>query len=479
LLSALACADFAFRLLTRFCLMNQSFDALIIGAGQAGPSLASRLTAAGWQVALVERQNFGGTCVNTGCTPTKAMIASAKAAHTIRQAAHYGLAPQAAFKADLGQVQARKDAIVQNSREGLEKWLRQMPGCTVFTGTARFLSATTMQAGDEVLEAKHIFLNVGGRPASPPLPGIEQVPYLTSSTILALQELPTHLVIVGAGAVGLEFAQLFRRLGSEVTLVERNPRLLPHDDEDVAAAVQDILTSEGITLRLGAECINLAQEDGQPVVHVSCDDDPAPSRGSHLLLAMGRQPNTDDLGLEKAGLHPDARGYVPVDDELRTAVPGIWALGDCNGRGAYTHTAYNDFEIVAANLLDHDPRRVSDRLPVSAIYLDPPFAKVGLTEAEVRAAGTPALVGKRPMTKVGRAVEKGETKGFMKVLVHAETDQILGASIVGVGGDEAIHCVVTAMYAQQTAAFMRRNVFIHPTVAELIPTVFGELKPLA
>ncbi|AWM31804.1 FAD-containing oxidoreductase [Hymenobacter nivis] len=459
--------------------MNQSFDALIIGAGQAGPPLAGRLTAAGWTVALVERQDFGGTCVNTGCTPTKALIASAKAAYTLRQAADYGLPPVGDFAVDLAPVQARKDAIVAASRDGIENWLTHMPGCTVFRGTARFVSATAMQVGDDVLEAKHIFLNVGSRPASPPLPGIGQVPHLTSSSILALKELPTHLVIVGAGAVGLEFGQMFRRLGAQVTIMERSPRLLPHDDEDVAAAVHEILTNEGITLRLGVECISLGQEDGQPVVRVNCKQDASPSRGSHLLLAMGRQPNTDDLALEKAGLRADARGFILVDEQLQTAVPGIWALGDCNGRGAFTHTAYNDFEIVAANLLDHDPRRVSDRLPASAIYIDPPFAKVGLTEAEVRAAGTPALVGRRPMTKVGRAVEKGETQGFMKVLVHAETDQILGASIVGVGGDEAIHCIITAMYARQTAAFMRRNVFIHPTVAELIPTVFGELKPLA
>lgn len=459
--------------------MNHSFDALIIGAGQAGPPLLARLTAAGWTVALVERQQYGGTCVNTGCTPTKAMIASAKAAHTLRRAADYGLAAEPVGRVDLARVKARKDAIVADSRTGLETTLRQTAGCTLFRGTARFVSPTAMQVGDEVLEARHIFLNVGARPARPALPGIEQVRYLTSSSLLALEELPEHLLIVGAGAVGLEFAQLFRRLGAQVTLVTRDARLLPHDDADVAAAVADILTQEGITLCLGATDLRLAQENGQPVVHLGGPAGPASLRGSHLLLALGRQPNTDDLDLEKAGLQADAKGFIPVDDALQTATPGIWALGDCNGRGAYTHTAYNDFEIVAANLLDQGQRRVSDRLPASAIYLDPPVAKVGLTEAEVRQAGTPALVGKRPMTKVGRAVEKGETQGFMKVLVHAETDQILGASLVGVGGDEAIHSILTAMYARQTADFMRHNVFIHPTVSELIPTVFGELKPLA
>jgi pyruvate/2-oxoglutarate dehydrogenase complex dihydrolipoamide dehydrogenase (E3) component len=459
--------------------MTYSFDAVIIGAGQAGPSLAGRLTAAGWKVALVERKYLGGTCVNAGCTPTKALLASGKAAHTMRQAADYGLPAVADFKVDLAAVQVRKNAIVQASRAGLENWLTNMPGCTLFWGTARFTSPTAVQVGEDVLEAKYVFLNVGARPSIPVLPGTEHVAYLTSTTLLALQELPAHLLIVGGGVVGLEFAQLFRRLGSQVTLIERSPRLLPREDEDMSAAAAKILTDEGITLRLGADCIGLAQEDGQPVVQVSCAGDSAPSRGSHLLLAMGRQPNTDDLALDKAGLQTDAHGYLSVDEQLQTAVPGIWALGDCNGRGAFTHTAYNDFEIVVANLLDHEAQRVSDRLPVSAIYLDPPIAKVGLTEADVRAAGIPTLVGKRPMTKVGRAVEKGETQGFMKVLVHAETDQILGASIVGVGGDEAIHCIIMAMYAKQTAAFMRHNVFIHPTVAELIPTVFDELKPLA
>jgi pyruvate/2-oxoglutarate dehydrogenase complex dihydrolipoamide dehydrogenase (E3) component len=429
-------------------------------------------------VALAERERFGGTCVNTGCTPTKALVASAKAAHTLRTATDYGLEAVGELKVDLAKVKARKDAIVEKSRTSLETWLEKMEGCTLFRGTARFLSAQSMQVGEDVLEAPHIFLNVGARPSHPAIEGIDQVPYLTSSTILDLAELPTHLLIVGGSYVGLEFAQIFRRLGAQVTVVERSERLLPHEDADVAEAIAAFLQEEGIALELGAECIRLEQADGQPQVHVRCDRDVAPIQGSHLLVALGRQPNTDDLGLDKAGLTATKGGYLEVDEQLQTTVPGIWALGDCNGHGGFTHTSYNDFEIVAANLLDHDPRRVSDRLPTYALYTDPPFAKVGLNEQEIRQAGIPALVGKRAMTRVGRAVEKGETKGFMKVLVHAETDQILGASLVGVEGDEAIHIITTAMYAKQTADFMRRMMFIHPTVSELIPTVFGELKPL-
>lgn len=458
--------------------MNHSFDAIIVGAGQAGPTLASRLTAAGWKVALAERERFGGTCVNTGCTPTKAMVASAKAAHTMRTATDYGLEAVGEVKVDLAKVKARKDAIVEKSRTGLETWLSKMDGCTLFRGTARFLSPQSMQVGEDVIEAPHIFLNVGARPAHPAIEGIDEVPYLTSSTILDLADLPTHLVIVGGSYVGLEFAQIFRRLGSQVTVVERSERLLPHEDPDVAETIVDFLQEEGIVLELGAECIRLEQADSLPVVHVRCDRDVAPIQGSHLLVALGRQPNTDDLGLDKAGLTANKGGYLEVDEQLQTTVPGIWALGDCNGHGGFTHTSYNDFEIVAANLLDHDPRRISDRLPTYALYTDPPFAKVGMNEQDIQKAGIPALVGKRAMTRVGRAVEKGETKGFMKVLVHAETDQILGASIVGVEGDEAIHVITTAMYAKKTADFMRHMMFIHPTVSELIPTVFGELKPL-
>jgi len=379
---------------------------------------------------------------------------------------------------DMHRVKARKDAIVAKSRDGLESWLRHMERCTIFQGTARFHSPTEMLVGDTLIRSQHIFLNVGARPAIPDLPGVSTVPYLTSSTILDLDFLPPHLAVVGGSYIGLEFAQMYRRFGSEVTVVERGPRLVAHEDEDVSDAVLKVLENEGIHVRLHAECIHLHQRESGVAVGIECKEGSPEVEASHVLLAVGRTPNTGDLGLENAGISTDEDGYIPVDDQLRTAVPGIWALGDCNRRGAFTHTAYNDFEIVADNLLQNASRKVTDRISAHALYIDPPLAQIGMTEAQVRERNRPAFIGVRPMTKVGRAVEKGETQGFMKVLVDAETEQILGASILGVGGDEAIHCILTAMYARQTASFMRHSVHIHPTVAELIPTVFGELKPL-
>lgn len=458
--------------------MEHTFDAILVGAGQAGPSLAGRLTAAGWTVGFVERKLFGGTCVNAGCTPTKAMVASAHAAHIARRGRDFGVIPTGDVAVDMSQVIARKNRIVKQSRDGVEGWLRGMERCTVFTGTASFRSAHEMVVGEDILKAKHIFLNVGARPSIPSFPGVDKVPYLNSTSILELEELPEHLIVVGGSYVGLEFAQMFRRFGSKVTVVEKGPRLVTHEDEDVSIAVQQILEGEGIQLRLNSECIHLIDEDGRIGVGLSCSEDEKKVFGSHILLAVGRTPNTDDLGLAAAGVNLDKHGFIPVDDELRTNVEGIWALGDCNGRGAFTHTSYNDFEIVAANLLDGGKRRVSDRISCHALYIDPPLAQVGMTEAQVRATGRRALMGIRPMTKVGRAVEKGESQGFMKVLADAETEEILGASILGVGGDEAIHCILTAMYAKQPAALLRNSVHIHPTVAELIPTVFGEMKPL-
>lgn len=458
--------------------MSTHFDAIIIGAGQAGPSLAGRLTQAGKRIAFVERKYFGGTCVNTGCIPTKTLVASAYAMHLARRGADFGFQAEGKITADMKAIKARKEAVFLKSRNAIESWLKGMKNCTVYQGQARFLSKQELQVGNDILTADQIFINVGGRAIVPQMPGIDQISYLTNSTILELEELPKHLVVVGGSYIGLEFAQMYRRFGSEVTVVEKGPRLAQHEDEDVSAVIKEILEAEGIHIRLHAECISFAKRENGIGVQVNCQSGEPEVLGSHLLLAIGRRPNTDDLGLERAGIATDERGYILVDDHLRTSVPGIWALGDCNGRGAFTHTSYNDFEIVAANLLDQDERKVSDRIHTYALYIDPPLGRAGMTEAQVRASGKPALIGTRPMTKVGRAVEKGESQGFMKVLVDAETRLILGASILGTGGDEAIHCILDVMYSGKPYTTIQRAVHIHPTVSELIPTVFGDLKPL-
>lgn len=457
--------------------MTQQFDALIVGGGQAGPSLAVRLAKAGRKVALVERHLLGGTCVNTGCTPTKALVASAHAAHIARRGADFGV-KTGPVTVDMHAVKARMDAIVTKSRTGLEKWLQSTPNCTVVRGQAQFTGPHAMQVGDEVLEAEQIFLNVGARPAIPAMPGLDSVPFLTSTGILALEELPQHLVVVGGGYVGLEFAQIFRRYGSEVTVIEKQSRLASHEDEDTSAAIREIFTGEGINLQVNANCIHLEQRDDGVSVGVECNEGAPHVEGSHVLLAVGRVPNTADLNLAAAGVEANDKGFIRVNDELQTTTPGVYALGDCNGHGAFTHTSYNDYEIVADNLLNGAARKVSDRISTYAIYIDPPVARAGMSEAEVRKSGKPALMGVRPMTRVSRAIEKSETDGFMKVLVDAETKRILGATVFGVGGDEAIHCILTAMYARQPASLLTHSVHIHPTVAELIPTVFGELKPL-
>ena len=457
--------------------MKHNFDAIVVGAGQAGPSLAVGLAKAGRKVAMVERKLFGGTCVNTGCTPTKAMVASAHAAHLARRSTDFGV-QAGAVTADMRAVKARKDAIVLKSRNGVEKWLRGTENCKVFLGTASFESPHIMRVQDDLLEAPHIFLNVGGRPLLSNMRGVESVPFLTSSTILDLEELPEHLIVIGGGYVGLEFAQMFRRFGSEVTVVEKSARLAPHEDEDSSKVIQEVFGSEGIQLRLRANCIHIERQDGKVSAGVECDEGAPHVIGSHVLLAMGRIPNTDDLNLSAAGIQTDKHGFIQVDDQLQTSAPGVFALGDCNGRGAFTHTSYNDFEIVAANLLKGESRRVSDRIPAHALFIDPPLARVGMSETEVRKSGIPALIGLRPMTRVSRAIEKGETFGFIRILVNAQTGEILGGTVFGAGGDEAVHCILTAMYARQPASLLARSVHIHPTVAELIPTVLGELKPL-
>ena len=459
--------------------MTRNFDAIVIGTGQAGPSLAQRMAAAGMSVAIGERKLFGGTCVNTGCIPTKTMVASAYAAHMARRAGEFGVNVDGKVTVDMRRVKARKDEISGKSRTGVETWLKQMKNCTVFEGHARFESAREVSIGADRITAEKIFINVGGRALVPEMPGLDQVAYLTNSSMMGVDFLPRHLIVVGGSYVGLEFGQMFRRFGSEVTIIEMGSRLIQREDEDVSAAVKEILEGEGITVRLNAKCIAFSKRGEETLARVDCSEGAPEVSGSHVLLAVGRRPNTDDLGLEKAGVATDAHGYIVTDDQLRTGVPGIWALGDCNGKGAFTHTSYNDGEIASANLLDNDPRRVSDRITAYALYVDPPLGRAGMTEGEVRKSGRKALIGKRPMTKVGRAVEKGETQGFMKAIVDAETHAILGAAILGVGGDEVIHSILDVMYAKAPYTVIQRAVHIHPTVSELVPTMLGELKEMA
>jgi pyruvate/2-oxoglutarate dehydrogenase complex dihydrolipoamide dehydrogenase (E3) component len=452
--------------------VSRRFDAIIVGAGQAGPPLAGRLTRAGQSVALIERKLFGGTCVNTGCMPTKTLVASAHAAYVARRAADFGVLLVGEVGIDMLKVKSRADTVIANAREGVRAFLDGMDGCTVMEGHACFAAAQTLRVGDERLTAPQIFLNVGGRAAVPAMPGLHDIPYLTSTSILGLEQVPAHLLIVGGSYIGLEYAQMYRRFGARVTVVEKSPHLIEREDEDVSTAVRDILEGEGIDVRTGVADISFAHEGGTIVVTL----DGERLACSHVLVAVGRMPNTGDLGLDKAGVATDTRGYITVDDELCTNVPGIWALGDCNGRGAFTHTAYNDFEIVAANLLDGEHRRLSERVSGYALYIDPPLGRVGIGEAEARKRGRPFLVGKRPMTRVGRAVEKDETQGFMKVIVDAETKAILGAAILGAEGDEAIHGILDMMSVGATATQLQHTVPIHPTVSELIPTLLAEAR---
>jgi len=458
--------------------MTEKFDAIIIGTGQAGPSLAQRMTREGMKTAIIERKLFGGTCVNVGCIPTKALVASARAAHMARRGGDFGVTIDGPVSVDMKRVKARKDAIVKQSNDGVTNWMKSMDNLTVYEGHGRLESANSVRVNGDLLEADKIVLNVGGRATVPDIPGIGDVDYLTNTGMMEIDSLPEHLVIIGGSYIGLEFAQMYRRFGSRVTVVEMAPKLIGREDDDVSTTVHEILTEEGIDIRLKAGCIGFAARDGQVAVTADCEPGAEEIVGSHVLLAVGRRPNTDDLGLDAAGVETDGRGYITVDDGLETNVPGIWAIGDVNGRGAFTHTAYNDYEILAANMFDNDPRKVSDRITTYGLFIDPPLGRVGMTEAQVRESGRKALVGKMMMARVGRARERSETQGFMKVLIDAETDRILGASILGIGGDEAIHAIIDIMYADAPYTVIQRAVPIHPTVSELIPTLLGDLKPL-
>ncbi|RDS83723.1 FAD-containing oxidoreductase [Dyella monticola] len=459
--------------------MSQRFDAVIVGAGQAGPPLAERLGKTGRKVAVIERKLVGGTCVNTGCIPTKSMVASAYVAQVGRRAASYGVRAGEEIGVDMERVWKRTQGISGQSRGSVEKWLAGMTNVSLLRGHATFESPHALRVGDDLIEAEEIFLDVGGRADVPAMLGVDTVPYLTNTGILQLRELPKHLVIVGASYIGLEFGQMFRRFGSQVTIVERSDRLLPHEDQDVAAAIADILQGEGISLHLAAECIELRGHAGDIRVVAKCPGPPREVSGTHLLLATGRRPNTDTLGLEKTGVATDKKGYITVDDQCRTNVPGIWAMGDCNGKGAFTHTSYNDYEIVAANLIDNEPRRISDRITVYGLFIDPPLGRIGLTEQDALKQGYNVRVGKRPMTRVGRAVERGETLGFMKTIVDGDSEQLLGAAILGVNGDEVVHTLLDVMYAKATYRTVTHAVHIHPTVAELLPTTLQSLTAVA
>jgi len=457
----------------------KQFDAIVVGTGQAGPALAARLAGAGMTVAVVERDKFGGTCVNNGCTPTKTLVASAYCAQLARRAAEYGVALDGAVRIDMQQVKARKDAVAGRSSQGVEKWMRGLKNATVLQGHARFTGPRTLRVGDEAISADRIFLNVGGRPLVPKMPGLDAVPYLTNESMMDVDFLPEQLVIVGGSYIGLEFGQMYRRFGSRVTIVEMAPRLIGREDEDVSDAVREALEAEGIEIRTGAECLSAAREGAGFSIGLECAEGAPRVSGTQLLLAVGRVPNTDDLGLEAAGIETDPRGYIEVDAALRSSNEHVWALGDCNGKGAFTHTSYNDYEIVADNLLAGAARKWTDRVPIYGLFVDPPLGRVGMNAAEIARAGLKALVGKRPMTRVSRAVEKGETRGFIKIYVEASTRRILGASLLGSGADEAVHSLVEAVYARTPYTELQKHVRIHPTVSELIPTTLESLEVLS
>jgi pyruvate/2-oxoglutarate dehydrogenase complex dihydrolipoamide dehydrogenase (E3) component len=456
----------------------QHYDAIVIGTGQSGPSLAVRLATAGKKTAIIERDRFGGTCVNTGCIPTKTLIASARVAHLARRAATYGVVIDGSVNVDMAGVKARKDFVVNQSSENLLTWLKKTPNLTVIHGHARFEGAHTVQVNGEVLQADQIFINVGARALIPDIPGLAEVDYLTNSSMMEVDFLPRHLVIIGGSYIGLEFAQMYRRFGSEITVVEAGPRLIAREDEEVSETVQSILEDEGVRAMVNTRTERVAKRGDDIAVSVNVDNRSQELIGSHLLLAVGRKPNTDDLGLDKAGIKTGKHAYIEVDDQLRTNVPGVWALGEVNGRGAFTHTSYNDYEIVAANLLDHETRKVSDRIIAYALYTDPPLGRVGMSEHEVRESGRKALSGKVMMTRVHRARARGETQGFMSILVDAETRKILGATILGIEGDEVVHSVLDVMYAGAPYTTIRNAVHIHPTVSEFVPVMLGALKPL-
>ncbi len=459
--------------------MSKQFDAIIIGTGQAGPPLAVRLANNGMQVAIIERQKFGGTCVNYGCIPTKALVANAHVIHTCRTAGDFGVVYNGRIDVDMNKVKSRKDQIVHDATTGVEQWLKNTDNCHVIEGHAKFKSNHSIEVNGKMLTANKIFINVGARASTPSIPGIDKIDYLTNSSILTLNTLPEHLIIIGGSYIGLEFAQIYRRFGAKVTVIEKADRLIPREDEDVSKCVYEILTAEGIDIELNNECIAFEKQDEDIVVKLTCPDrNHKQIVGSHLLMAVGRVPNTDDLGLDHTDISVNDKGFINVNDTLATDVEGVWALGECNGHGPFTHTAYNDYEIVADNLLSGQSRTLNDRILTYGLFIDPPLGRAGMTEAQVKQSGRQAYVATRLMKNVKRAKIKGETQGFMKAIIDAKTNEILGAVVLGVGGDEIIHLFLDVMYAKAPYTTIKNAVHIHPTVSELIPTMLSDLEQL-
>lgn len=459
--------------------MGTQYDAIVIGTGHAGPSLADRLGSAGLHVAILEGERAGGTCSDAQATCTGSLAASARVAQAARRAAEFGVQLANPVRVDLAQVNARAREIAEQSERGTTAWLAGMISVDLLRGNARFVGPHSIEVAGQRLEAPRIFINVGARDCAPELPGLSQVNYLTPCSLTGLTVAPRHLIVLGGNGSGVESAQLFRRFGSAVTIIESGPRLVDSEDRDLSASVQELLESEGVHVRCDAQCVSVATTRAGVRVQTSCRGGTDELDGTHLLVSAGRVPDTASLNLSEAGVHVDARGAIVVDEQLRASSPGIWALGDCHDRAAFAHSAHNDAELLAANLLDGESRRASDRLPHSSLILDPPLGRVGMTEDEARASGRRVLVGRWPMSNVARARESSATHGFIKILVDADSEELLGAAILGLGGDEVVQGLLQLMYARAPYSLLSRTiVHIHSTVSERIPATLRNLVPL-
>jgi pyruvate/2-oxoglutarate dehydrogenase complex dihydrolipoamide dehydrogenase (E3) component len=453
----------------------KKFDVIVIGSGQSGTPLVFKMASAGKKVAFIEKKHFGGTCINNGCTPTKAYVASARRIWVASRGEDLGVIIPKGALVDLKKVKERKDALIKESIDSIGKGVEDDDNITLFEGEARFTGEKTVSVNNTELKADEIYINVGARAVIPD--PFRELDYLTNESILQLEELPDHLIIIGGSYLGLEFAQIFRRFGSMVTVVEKDPKIIGREDDEISGQILDFLKEEGIEFRLSATCIEgIKNRDGSVTLKLECDEGEPEVTGSHILLAVGRRPNTDTLNPEAGGIEIDERGYIRVDDFLETRVKGVYALGDCNGKGAFTHTSYNDYEIIAANRFSGESRKVTDRIMTYCLYTDPPLGRAGMNKTEAKGKGYEIMEAKMPMDKINRAREKGETRGSMSVIVDSKTSKILGASVLGVGGDEIISGILNIMYAGVSYTVIRDSVIPHPTVSELIPSMLERLE---